>query len=106
MMSPQRVKRILLTGMSGVGKSTVAERLADLGYEVIEMEHGTDTVVDEEGHRHWTSIASRELLATDDADVLFIVGSDDGRSTSTRTSTTSSDRVVEEIVWLMERPPA
>ena len=65
--------------MSGVGKSTVAARLARLGYKVVEMDHEGYTVVDEEGHQHWNVDRVRELLATDDADVLFIVGSDDAQ---------------------------
>jgi broad-specificity NMP kinase len=55
------MQRILLTGMSGVGKSTVTERLSELGYKVVETDHGDYSVVAE------------------DADVLFVVGSDDAQ---------------------------
>ncbi len=34
------MKRVLLTGMSGVGKSTVSERLSALGHKVVEADYG------------------------------------------------------------------
>ena len=73
------MQRILLTGMSGVGKSTVAERLSELGYKVVETDYGGYSVVDEHGYQHWDVDRVRELLATEDADVLFVVGSDDAQ---------------------------
>ena len=73
------MKRVLLTGMSGVGKSTVAERLAELGYKVVETDHGGFSVVDERGDQHWDVDRIRQLLATEDVDVLFVVGSDDAQ---------------------------
>ena len=73
------MQRILLTGMSGVGKSTVAERLSELGYKVVETDYGDYSVVDERGYQHWDVDRVRELLATEDADVLFVVGSDDAQ---------------------------
>jgi predicted ATPase len=38
------MKRVLLTGMSGVGKSTVVARLAELGYRSIDTDEGGFTV--------------------------------------------------------------
>ena len=73
------MQRILLTGMSGVGKSTVAERLSELGFKVVETDYGDYSVVDERGYQHWDVDRVRELLATEDADVLFVVGSDDAQ---------------------------
>lgn len=73
------MQRILLTGMSGVGKSTVAERLSELGYKAVETDYGDFSVVDEHGYQHWDVDRVRELLATEDADVLFVVGSDDAQ---------------------------
>jgi len=73
------MQRVLLTGMSGVGKSTVAERLSELGFKVVETDYSGFSVVDEHGHRHWDVDRIRELLATEDADVLFVVGSDDAQ---------------------------
>ncbi len=73
------MKRVLLTGMSGVGKSTLAERLSELGYKAVETDHGGFSVVDERGHQHWDVDRIRQLLATEDVDVLFVVGSDDNQ---------------------------
>jgi dephospho-CoA kinase len=73
------VQRILLTGMSGVGKSTLAERLSELGYKAVETDYGDFSVVDEHGYQHWDVDRVRELAATEDADVLFVVGSDDAQ---------------------------
>jgi broad-specificity NMP kinase len=72
------MKRILLTGMSGVGKSTVAERLSELGYKVVETDYGGFSVVDEHGY-HWDVDRIRQLLATEEVDVLFVVDSDDNQ---------------------------
>lgn len=71
--------RVLLTGMSGVGKSTVAERLSELGFKVADTDYGGLSVVDEQGHQHWDVHRVRQLLTIDDADVLFVVGSDDAQ---------------------------
>lgn len=73
------MQRVLLTGMSGVGKSTVAERLSEFGFKVVETDYGGFSVVDAHGHQHWDVDRVRELLATEDADVLFVVGSDDAQ---------------------------
>lgn len=47
------MKRVLLTGMSAVGKPTVAERLSELGYKAVDTDYGGDSVVDERGDQHW-----------------------------------------------------
>jgi dephospho-CoA kinase len=73
------VQRVLLTGMSGVGKSTVAERLSELGFKVVDTDYGGFCLVDEHGHQHWDITRIRALLATEDTDVLFVVGSDDAQ---------------------------
>jgi broad-specificity NMP kinase len=65
--------------MSGVGKSTVAERLSELGFKVVETDYGGFSVVDDHGDQHWDVDRVRKLLATEDADVLFVVGSDDAQ---------------------------
>ena len=73
------MRRVLLTGMSAVGKSTIAERLSELGYKAVDTDHGGYSVLDERGDQHWDVDRIRQLLATEDADVLFVVGSDDAQ---------------------------
>ena len=57
----------------------MAERLSKLGYKAVETDYGEYSVVDEHGDQHWDVDRVRELLATEDADVLFVVGSDDAQ---------------------------
>jgi dephospho-CoA kinase len=71
------MRRILLTGMSGVGKSTVAARLNELGYKAVDTSYGGFSVVDEKGYQRWDLDRIRQLLAEQDADVLFVVGTDE-----------------------------
>jgi dephospho-CoA kinase len=73
------MRRILLTGMSAVGKSTIAESLSELGYKAVDTDDGGYSVVDERGDQHWDVGRIRQLMATEDADVLFVVGSDDAQ---------------------------
>lgn len=65
--------------MSAVGKSTIAERLSELGYKAVDTDEGGYSVVDERGDQHWDVDRIRRLLTTEDADVLFVVGSDDAQ---------------------------
>jgi len=71
------VQRVLLTGMSGTGKSTVIAELAARGYKAIDTDDGN--------WHHWVDVAGApdrvwredrlcELLSTEDADVLFVSG--------------------------------
>lgn len=82
------MKRILLTGMSGTGKSTVIGELAARGYKAIDADGDAFsewvTVNDDadtpgtpvEANRDWVWRANRlqTVLATEDADVLFVSG--------------------------------
>ncbi len=82
------MKRILLTGMSGTGKSTVTSELAVRGYKAVDLDCDTFsewmelTATSEspgspvEADRDWMWRADRvhELLSTEDADVLFLSG--------------------------------
>jgi len=78
--------RVLLTGMSGVGKSTQVHLLRELGYKAVDVdEPGWSEYVDcdgggpspQEPDKDWVWREDRvaELLATDDVDVLFLSGS-------------------------------
>jgi len=71
------MKRVLLTGMSGTGKSRVILELAERGYKAIDTDSdawcvwttaadGPDWVWQEDRMRH--------LLATEDTEVLFVSG--------------------------------
>jgi shikimate kinase len=79
------VERILITGMSGTGKSTLIEALGALGHKAIDL--------DNDGYSHlvpalpgeitglgngldwvWHEERVAQLLATEDTDVLFVSG--------------------------------
>jgi shikimate kinase len=82
------MKRILLTGMSGTGKSTVISALAVRGYKALDLDCDTFSEWVElndvsatpgspvEADRDWMWRADRvhELLSTEDTDVLFLSG--------------------------------
>ncbi|HEX6844870.1 MAG TPA: HemK family protein methyltransferase [Actinomycetota bacterium] len=71
------MRRILLTGMSGVGKSTVAVRLVALGHRTVDVDHDGPAVLDERGRTRWDLDGVRALLASEDPDVLFVIGTDE-----------------------------
>jgi dephospho-CoA kinase len=82
------MKRIVLTGMSGTGKSTVISALAARGYKAIDLDCDTFSEWVElndasatpgspvEADRDWMWRVDRvhELLSIEDADVLFLSG--------------------------------
>ena len=82
------MKRILLTGMSGTGKSTVVDALAARGHKAVDADSDEYSewveILDDSGtpgspvepDRDWVWREDRihELLSTDDADVLFLSG--------------------------------
>jgi len=71
------MKRVLLTGMSGTGKSTLISKLGDLGHKVVDTDYGGFTVDVDSGagpERLWREERIQEVLWADDAEVLFISG--------------------------------
>lgn len=69
------VKRILLTGMSGTGKSSVIQQLESLEYRAIDFDEAGWSEYASDGEWIWREDRVQELLAsvTDD-EVLFVSG--------------------------------
>lgn len=75
---------LLLTGMSGTGKSALIHELAELGYKAIDADSenwshwvdvdGNPTGANEGGDWVWREDRVQRLLATEDAEVLFLSG--------------------------------
>jgi dephospho-CoA kinase len=77
------MKRVLLTGMSGVGKSTLIRRLASLGYRAVDID---DPAWSEyrnvpgpqggpaEPEWVWREARVRDLLTKESGDLLFVSG--------------------------------
>ena len=74
------MKRVLLTGMSGTGKSSVVEELVARGYKAVDTDDGLCDV-QPDGRQLWREDAIRQLLATEDADVLFLAGCEENQGT-------------------------
>jgi len=72
------VKRILLTGMSGTGKSSVTRELVALGYKAVDTDDGC-CQPHPDGRQMWREDAIETLLATEDADVLFVAGCEENQ---------------------------
>lgn len=83
------VKRILLTGISGVGKSTVTDELARRGYKAVdldsdafsewvevsgEFEEAAGSPVETSRDWVWREDRVGELLSTEHTEVLFVSG--------------------------------
>ena len=72
------MKRVLLTGMSGTGKSSVIGALAARGYKAVDTDDGwCETLPD--GRQRWREEAVEQLLAIEDADVLFVAGCEENQ---------------------------
>ncbi len=79
------VKRVLITGMSGTGKSTVIEALAARGYkaadadydglsELVKVPEDEPTGLDPGHDWVWREDRIQDLLDTEDVEVLFVSG--------------------------------
>jgi dephospho-CoA kinase len=67
------VRRILVTGMSGTGKSSALAELARRGYRTVDTDEPGWTVEDSEGGRWWNEERIGGLLA-EDGPTLYISG--------------------------------
>jgi shikimate kinase len=72
------VKRVLLTGMSGTGKSSVIEGLAARGYKAVDTDDGWCEPLPD-GRQRWREDAIEQLLATEDTGVLFVAGCEENQ---------------------------
>jgi len=70
---------VLLTGVSGTGKSSVIRALGARGFRAVE----TDDVWCEplpDGRQRWREDAIGQLLDADDADALFVAGCEENQA--------------------------
>lgn len=68
------MKRVLLTGMSGTGKSSVIEALRKRGFLAIDMDEPGWSERDQDGHQLWCDSRLQEALDAAGDDVLFLSG--------------------------------
>ena len=73
------MKRVLLTGMSGTGKSSVVRALAARGYKAVDTDDGWSEPLPD-GRQQWREDAIDRLLDTEDADVLFLAGCEENQA--------------------------
>ncbi len=64
--------------MSGTGKSSVVRALAARGYKAIDTDDGWSQPLPD-GRQMWREDAIEALLATEDAEVLFIAGCEENQ---------------------------
>jgi broad-specificity NMP kinase len=72
------VKRVLLTGMSGTGKSSVIGALAARGFKAVDTDDGWCEPLPD-GRQRWREDAIGRLLDTEDAGVLFVAGCEENQ---------------------------
>ena len=72
------MKRVLLTGMSGTGKSSLVRELVARGYKAVDTDDGWCEPLPD-GRQQWREAAIRDLLDTEDADVLFVAGCEENQ---------------------------
>ena len=68
------MKRILLTGMSGTGKSSVIAELRKRGYQAVDMDEPGWSEYAPDGEWVWREDRVQERLSCEDGDVLFVSG--------------------------------
>jgi hypothetical protein len=73
---------VLLTGMPGTGKSSVIRERAARGDKAIDTDDGWCEPL-QDGRQRWREDSIGALLATKDADVLFVAGCEENQVAST-----------------------
>ncbi len=68
------MRRILLTGMSGTGKSTVIGELRARGHRAVDMDEPGWSEHAPDGDWVWREDRARELLALEEGEALFVSG--------------------------------
>jgi dephospho-CoA kinase len=69
------VRKILLTGMSGTGKSSALAELRERGFEVVDTDHGGWSAWSAvEGGYVWDELRITELLAREEEPTLYVSG--------------------------------
>lgn len=68
------MKRVLLTGMSGVGKSTLVDELAARGYRAVDIDQPGWSEHAPDGDWIWCESRVQDLLAAEDGAWLFVSG--------------------------------
>jgi hypothetical protein len=72
------VRRVLLTGMSGTGKSSVIGALSAGGFKAVDTDDGWCEPLPD-GRQRWREDAIGRLLDTEDAGVLFVAGCEENQ---------------------------
>ena len=72
------MKRVLLTGMSGTGKSSVIHALSARGFKAVDTDDGWCEPLPD-GRQRWREDAIGQLLDTEDAGVLFVAGCEENQ---------------------------
>jgi predicted ATPase len=68
------VRRILVTGMSGTGKSSALAELARQGFRTVDTDEPGWTVEDADGGQWWDEGRIEELLAEEEGPTLYVSG--------------------------------
>ena len=75
------MKRVLVTGMSGVGKSSVLIELRRRGHQTVDADDEGLAGAGPDGEWLWDEPRMHELLSTEGADVMFVSGTADNMRT-------------------------